>query len=536
MTAAAALQGPRAPPAPVKPTSKAKRQKEGKKFDALTPCVRAADYLLSYRAIRVLFLAALQPLVVARYVYERAAPKRFVAEVVRRRRKSVSPTSSAPTAATPQLMMGSASLSPTRSMPSLGLSSGGRQSVTVRPKFHRNATSASDLCSETSGSLYSTASNSPTYIPKLNKYAILRTPDAQFEPIKKYFPYAPVYFKLGAMRVHYVDRGARSAPGQKTVILVHGALTWSYLYRKVIDPLVAAGLRVVAVDLPGHGKSDKLPTSGSSLLQLQVAAVRHLLVHFGANQPGMDVTLVAHGTGGLVAAVALAEMGDGDLVKRVVFLNSFLPPHQEESTAREIETLLLSTSLYYIFRTHTRPSTHMRCITALAPHTTLTAAESVGYDVPYPTALHAHATQKIPLSTPLPLFSDPLVLRLRELAPRVTAGTPVLGTLLSNNMHVEMETEKAKLFWAGYVDRVLRRRRWIDTNTAPTGTTTTSANAAVAPALVIVGELDRVWNAPGRWMADLIGADVVRFPNAGHYAPEDDPEALVRCLLGYIGA
>jgi pimeloyl-ACP methyl ester carboxylesterase len=41
------------------------------------------------------------------------------------------------------------------------------------------------------------------------------------------------------------------------VLLCHGQPTWSYLYRKIISPLVAAGYRCVAPDLIGFGKSDK---------------------------------------------------------------------------------------------------------------------------------------------------------------------------------------------------------------------------------------------------------------------------------------
>lgn len=44
---------------------------------------------------------------------------------------------------------------------------------------------------------------------------------------------------------------------RKGVLLLHGEPTWSYLYRKMIPPLLAAGLRVLAPDLVGFGRSDK---------------------------------------------------------------------------------------------------------------------------------------------------------------------------------------------------------------------------------------------------------------------------------------
>lgn len=55
-------------------------------------------------------------------------------------------------------------------------------------------------------------------------------------------------------RMHYLDEGAKGAP---PVLLFHGEPSWSYLYRKMIPLLVAAGFRCLAPDLIGFGKSDK---------------------------------------------------------------------------------------------------------------------------------------------------------------------------------------------------------------------------------------------------------------------------------------
>ena len=54
--------------------------------------------------------------------------------------------------------------------------------------------------------------------------------------------------------MHFVDEGPRDAP---VMLLLHGEPSWSYLYRKMIPPLVRKGLRCVAPDLIGFGKSDK---------------------------------------------------------------------------------------------------------------------------------------------------------------------------------------------------------------------------------------------------------------------------------------
>ena len=53
--------------------------------------------------------------------------------------------------------------------------------------------------------------------------------------------------------MHYVDEGPRDG---KPVFLLHGEPTWSYLYRKMIPGLVAAGYRAIAPDQIGFGRSD----------------------------------------------------------------------------------------------------------------------------------------------------------------------------------------------------------------------------------------------------------------------------------------
>ncbi len=81
---------------------------------------------------------------------------------------------------------------------------------------------------------------------------VLRTPDACFENLKDY-PFTPNYCNVQPnLRMHYIDEG--QGP---TVLLLHGEPSWSYLYRKMIPILTAAGFRVIAPDLIGFGKSDK---------------------------------------------------------------------------------------------------------------------------------------------------------------------------------------------------------------------------------------------------------------------------------------
>ena len=55
--------------------------------------------------------------------------------------------------------------------------------------------------------------------------------------------------------MHYLDEGPADAA--VTALCLHGNPTWSYLYRHMIPVFAAAGLRVVAPDLIGFGRSDK---------------------------------------------------------------------------------------------------------------------------------------------------------------------------------------------------------------------------------------------------------------------------------------
>ena len=82
---------------------------------------------------------------------------------------------------------------------------------------------------------------------------ILRTPDDRFIDLFDY-PFEPHYSQCDEVRIHYLDEGEGD---NETVFLLHGEPSWSYLYRKMIPIITAAGHRVIAPDLVGFGKSDK---------------------------------------------------------------------------------------------------------------------------------------------------------------------------------------------------------------------------------------------------------------------------------------
>jgi haloalkane dehalogenase len=81
----------------------------------------------------------------------------------------------------------------------------------------------------------------------------IRTPDDRFADLAD-FAYPPNYVTVDGLRMAYLDVGPTSGP---TILLLHGEPAWSYLYRRMIPPLVAAGFRCIAPDLIGFGRSDK---------------------------------------------------------------------------------------------------------------------------------------------------------------------------------------------------------------------------------------------------------------------------------------
>ena len=148
-----------------------------------------------------------------------------------------------------------------------------------------------------------------------------RTPDDRFAGLES-FPWPPSYAEVpdqdgGTLRMAFVDAGPTDGP---VALLLHGEPTWSYLYRHVMRVLVDAGVRVVAPDLVGFGRSDKpLATSDHSFAR-HVEWVRSLVLD---ELDLRDVTLVGQDWGGLIGLRLVAE--HPDRFAAVVAANTGLP-------------------------------------------------------------------------------------------------------------------------------------------------------------------------------------------------------------------
>ena len=130
------------------------------------------------------------------------------------------------------------------------------------------------------------------------------------------------YAEVGDVRLHYVEAG--DGP---LVVLLHGFPEFWYGWRQQIEPLAAAGFRVVAPDLRGYNLSSK-PTDVAAYDTAQLTAdIRGLIHERGAE----SALLVGHDWGGTVAwatAMNFPEVVEQGRDRRLVHRRALLALQQ----------------------------------------------------------------------------------------------------------------------------------------------------------------------------------------------------------------
>lgn len=149
---------------------------------------------------------------------------------------------------------------------------------------------------------------------------ILRTPDERFQNLPGY-PFEPHYTEVGdgeggSLRIHHIDEGPSDGP---VILCMHGQPVWSYLYRHMIPVLNDAGLRVVAPDLVGYGRSDKPSTREDYTYERQVSWFNSWL----QSNDFREATFFGQDWGGLVGLRMVAE--NPERFRRVIIANTGLP-------------------------------------------------------------------------------------------------------------------------------------------------------------------------------------------------------------------
>lgn len=208
--------------------------------------------------------------------------------------------------------------------------------------------------------------------------AALRTPDERFSGLPDY-PFAPHYTTVGdGLRVHHVDEGPA---GADVVLMLHGEPSWSYLYRHMVPVFAEAGLRAVAPDLVGFGRSDKPSRIDDYSYQ------QHMdwLQEWVEAQDLRRVTLVCQDWGSLLG-LRLAVEND-DRFDRIVVANGFLPTGDRDPGA--------AFKVWRTFATRS-PVLPVGRIVATGTRRRLTRAERAAYDAPFPSARYKAGARAFP--------------------------------------------------------------------------------------------------------------------------------------------
>ncbi|MBW8484935.1 haloalkane dehalogenase [Actinomadura parmotrematis] len=211
----------------------------------------------------------------------------------------------------------------------------------------------------------------------------LRTPEARFAAVPD-FPYEPRYAEVpapggGTLRMAYVEAGPADGP---VVLLLHGEPSWSFLYRKVIPVLADAGLRAVAPDLVGFGRSDKPTEIADHTYARHIEWTRALV--FDALDL-RDVTLVGQDWGGLIGLrLAVAHPGR---FARIVAANTGLPTG---------DFPMPETWLRFRESVRTAPEFDVARSVRSGCRTELPAAVAAAYDAPFPDEAHKAGPRAMP--------------------------------------------------------------------------------------------------------------------------------------------
>ena len=149
---------------------------------------------------------------------------------------------------------------------------------------------------------------------------VLRTPDSYFNKIKDY-PFDPIYTNISTqdgthLRIHHIDEGPKNAP---VLLAMISQPLWSYLYSKMIPILNKSGIRVIAPDLIGYGKSDKPCLREDYSYQNQVNWMNDWLVLNNFE----NLTFFGQDWGGLIGLRMIAD--HSDRFNKIAIGNTGLP-------------------------------------------------------------------------------------------------------------------------------------------------------------------------------------------------------------------
>ncbi len=251
---------------------------------------------------------------------------------------------------------------------------------------------------------------------------VLRTPDDRFEGLPGY-AFAPHYVVVDGLRMHYVDEGPEAAD---PVLLLHGEPSWSYLYRKMIVPLADAGLRVIAPDLVGFGKSDKPTRKDDFSYAGHVAWMQDFIEALDLQQ----ITLFCQDWGALIGLRVAAE-NDRRFV-RIALGNGGLPTGDQD--------MPLAFTVWRMFARYS-PWFPIGRIVQSGTVTKLDETIVAAYDAPFPSAAYTAGARAFPSLVPV-TPDDPAVQANRAALRAFTTWQKPFLTTFSNRDPITRGAER----------------------------------------------------------------------------------------------
>src|SRR6478735_626054 len=234
---------------------------------------------------------------------------------------------------------------------------------------------------------------------------VLRTPDGRFLGLPGY-PFDPHYAEVEAqgldpVRMHYLDEGPADGP---VALLLHGQPTWCYLYRTVVPVLVDAGIRVIAPDNIGFGRSDKPVVATDYTFARHIEWTRSLVNGLDLR----DITLVAQDWGGPIGLSVLAA--EPDRFARVVAANTILHTADPALAGRlgwalhglgESQVVIEQALVDYLLHTQRAPELRASDFLGAATTTPLAPEVLAAYDAPYPSSAYTAGLRQMTALLPL---------------------------------------------------------------------------------------------------------------------------------------
>ncbi|VAW95707.1 hypothetical protein MNBD_GAMMA21-1523 [hydrothermal vent metagenome] len=304
------------------------------------------------------------------------------------------------------------------------------------------------------------------------------------------YPFESNYRTIDNRIIHYLDEG--NGP---VIWLMHGMPMWSYVYRKVIPPLVKAGFRCFVPDLLGFGLSEKTKSESVHSVQYHVYLMSRLIGELGLT----NITIVGQDWGGPISLRYAIENQTN--IAGLVLLNTFIqrfPANRKERKELDIITGPLPTVYEILFKNGNLSSFLVNRLDVFRKFVWLKWKTG-------------NPSKKLGAGFRRPV--DPEVMKnylWPHAKPETRSAIAAFAKLIPNSEHHPN---------ARYIDQIKDYlKKWN------------------IPATVIFPDGDMAWKPEeGKKIADiLLNSEFHLIKNTGHYIQEDAPEEVSQYIINFM--